>query len=199
MKRSSPKLELEVCSIRLFGSFNDSFWLLSCAFDVDEISSAVVLAEVWSKVDPEFRSDWVLWEQRDEIDLRWALISLTLERFWRLTKLVKGVLWEGLIEHNNLFFAWLLTLVKELSILACPLRPVVEALDKCDVAILELENLLDFDWDLLNIKEEVETHHISLLWVKIIKLHLNGVLNLELFDLGIILVKDETREANDWL
>ena len=199
MKRSSPKLELEVCSIRLFRSLNDSFWLLSCAFDVDEISSAVVLAEVWSKVDPEFGSDWILWEQRDEIDLRWALISLTLERFWRLTKLVKGVLWEGLIEHNNLFFAWLLTLVKELSILACPLRPVVEALDKCDVAILELENLLDFDWDLLNIKEEVETHHISLLWVKIVKLHLNRVLNLELLDLGIILVKDETREADDWL
>ena len=93
----------------------------------------------------------------------------------------------------------MLTLVKELSILACPLRPVVEALDKCDVAILELENLLDFDWDLLNIKEEVETHHVSLLWVKIVKLHLNGVLNLELFDLGIILIKDETREANDWL
>jgi hypothetical protein len=90
-------------------------------------------------------------------------------------------------------------LVKELSILACPLGPVVEALDKSDIAILELENLLDFNWDLLNIKEEVEAHHISLSWVKIVKLHLNGVLNLKLFDLGVILVENETREANDWL
>ena len=69
MKRSSPKLELEVCSIRLFRSLNDSFWLLSCSFNVDEISCAVVLAEVRGKVDPEFGGDWVLWEQRDEIDL----------------------------------------------------------------------------------------------------------------------------------
>ena len=199
MKRSSPKLELEVWSTRFFRSLNDSFWLLSCAFDVDEISSAVVLAEVWGKVDPEFGSDWVLWEQRNEIDLRWALVALTLERFWRLTKLVKGVLWEGLIEHNNLFFAWLLTLIKELSILACPLSPVVEALYKSDIAILELENLLYLNWDLLNIKEQVEAHHISLLRVKIIELHLDGVLNLELFNLGVILVEDETREANDWL
>ena len=91
------------------------------------------------------------------------------------------------------------TCVKELSILAGPLGPIVEALDKCDIAILELENLLDLDWDLLNIKEQVEAHHISLSWIKIVKLHLNGVLNLELFNLGIILVKDETREANDWL
>ena len=90
-------------------------------------------------------------------------------------------------------------MIKELGVFACPLAPVVKALDQSNVAILELENLLDLDRDLFDVEVQVETHHVASGWVEIVKLHFNGILNLKFLDLSIILVEDESREADDGL
>ena len=93
----------------------------------------------------------------------------------------------------------MLACVKELGVLTCPLRPVVKALDQSNIAILEFENLLNFDWDLFNIKVKIETHHISTGWIEIVQFHFNGVLDLEFIDFSIILIENEAGEADNWL
>lgn len=79
------------------------------------------------------------------------------------------------------------------------MTPVVQALDESNVTILEFKDLLELEWNLLNIEEEVEAHHVSADWPQVIVLHLDGVLDFEFFNFDIILVEDETGEVDDWL
>ena len=91
------------------------------------------------------------------------------------------------------------TAIEEFGLWSSELTPIVQTLDESDITILEFKDLLEFDWDLFNVEEEVEAHHVSLIWPKVVVLHLDGILYFEFLNFNIILVEDEAGEVDDWL
>jgi len=94
----------------------------------------------------------------------------------------------------------LLTVVEEFGVCAGPLAPVVQAFDEQSVTVLELDDLLEFDWHFLYIEEEVHaklvTFRLSVL-VQVVQLHLDGVLDVEFLNGEVVLVEDESWETDD--
>ena len=57
------------------------------------------------RVHDELGRDWVLWQERNDVDLRLAILALLLKSLGLDTELVLAELFDVLLPHDDFFFA----------------------------------------------------------------------------------------------
>ena len=155
------------------------------------------LPEVGHGVYYEFRRDWVLWKPRNDVELRLAIVSCSLERLRCSTELIEVIRRDFESKHDNFFERGLLASLDELGVVACELAPVPEAADESGVTVLKLDERLKQNWQLIDVQEHVDAHLLAFVLIGLIDFQLKVVLHVESVELKVVLIENEAGNVNE--
>ena len=77
----SPQFEAKIRSFGVLGGYDLVLggWVDRLALEIDQVSATSAESEVGEGIDEQFGRDWVLGQEWDNVNLRRAFVTLTLQ------------------------------------------------------------------------------------------------------------------------